>query len=104
METSKKKGVSPVEKNWHLALRSGSLFASTKLCTDRDLSLLYILISGTYSKFTLKNDFIALGVCFPQPCWPQVCRVKIAFSFDSGVRSLKEKWERSGKEIHEGHG
>jgi len=39
-----------------------------KLCTDLDLSLLYILIWGTYSKFARKNNFPALGVCFPQPC------------------------------------
>jgi len=39
-----------------------------KLCTDLDLSLLYILILGTCSKFTRKNNFLALGVCFPQPC------------------------------------
>ena len=32
-----------------------------KLCTDLDLSLLYILISGTYSKFARKIDFLALG-------------------------------------------
>jgi len=38
------------------------------LCTDLDLSLLYILILGTYSKFARKNNFLALGVCFPQPC------------------------------------
>jgi len=39
-----------------------------KLCTELDLSLLYILTLGTYSKFTRKNNFLALGVCFPQPC------------------------------------
>ena len=39
-----------------------------KLCTALDLSLLYILILGTYSKFARKNNFLALGVCFPQPC------------------------------------
>jgi len=33
-----------------------------KLCTDIDLSLLYILISGTYSKFAGKINFLALGV------------------------------------------
>ena len=38
-----------------------------KLCTDLDLGLLYILIIGTYSKFARKNNFLALGVCFPQP-------------------------------------
>jgi len=39
-------------------------------CTDLDLSLLYILVSGTYhhSKFSGKNNFLAPGVCFPQPC------------------------------------
>ena len=37
-----------------------------KLCTDLDLSLLYILILGTYSKFARKNNFLSLGVCFPQ--------------------------------------
>jgi len=50
-------------KNRNLALRCGSLFASTQ-----DLSLLHILISQTYSKFTRKNNFLAPGVCFPQPC------------------------------------
>jgi len=39
-----------------------------KLCTDLHLSLLYILLLGTYSKFAQKNEFLALGVCFPQPC------------------------------------
>jgi len=39
-----------------------------KLCTDLDLSLLYILISGTYSKFAQKNNFLAIGVCSLQPC------------------------------------
>jgi len=38
------------------------------LCTDLDLSLLYILILGTYSKFARKKNFLALGVCFPQKC------------------------------------
>jgi len=39
-----------------------------KLCADLDLSLLYILILGTYSKFARTNNFLALGVCCPQPC------------------------------------
>jgi len=39
-----------------------------KLCTDLDLSLLYILIFGTCTKFARKNNFLALGDCFPQPC------------------------------------
>jgi len=63
-----------------------------KLCTDLDLSLFYILILETYSKFARKNNSPALGVCFSQPCssagcrfavllecWLQVCRVKITF-------------------------
>jgi len=33
--------------------------------TDVDLSLLYILILGTYSKFARKNNFLALGVYCP---------------------------------------
>jgi len=39
-----------------------------KLCTDLDLSAFYILILGTTSKFTRKNNFLAIGVRFPQPC------------------------------------
>jgi hypothetical protein len=39
-----------------------------KLCTDLNLRLLYILIFGTYDKFARENHFLALGVCFPQPC------------------------------------
>jgi len=34
-----------------------------KLCTALDLSLLYILILGTYSKFARENNFLSLGVC-----------------------------------------
>jgi len=36
-----------------------------KLYTDLDLSLLYILILGTYSKFARKISFLALGVYCP---------------------------------------
>jgi len=43
-----------------------------KLCTDLNLSLLYISIVRTYSKFARKNNFLALGVCFPQPCQARV--------------------------------
>jgi len=49
-----------------------------KKCTDLDLGLLYILILGTYSKFTRKINFLAPGVCFPQP----------AFAFRSPARAL----------------
>jgi len=53
----------------NLALRSCFFFSQVpKKCTDLDLNILYILTSGIYSKFTRKNNFLALGVCFPQPC------------------------------------
>jgi len=41
---------------------------NVSLLRDLDLSLLYILILGTYSKFARKNNFLSLGVCFPQLC------------------------------------
>ena len=51
-----------------LGLCATSVLAQVpKLCTDLDLSLLYILILGTYSKFALKNNFLALGVYSSQP-------------------------------------
>ena len=37
----------------------------SKLGTDLDPSLLYILILGTYSKFARKINFLALGVYCP---------------------------------------
>ena len=61
------KHVSPAEKNeiWHCEV---VLFSQVpKKRTDLDLSLIYIMISGTYSKFTRKNNFLALGVYFPLP-------------------------------------
>jgi len=36
--------------------------------TDLDLSLRYILTLESYSRFDGKNNFLAPGVCFPQPC------------------------------------
>ena len=39
-----------------------------KLCTDLGLSHLYIFILETWSKFARKNNFPALGICFPQSC------------------------------------
>jgi len=38
-----------------------------KWCPDIHLGLLYILIFETYRKFDRENNFLALGVCFPQP-------------------------------------
>ena len=37
-------------------------------CTNLDVTLLYISISEAYSKIALKNKFLALAVCSPQPC------------------------------------
>jgi len=59
--------------SWRLPKKMGHCAALLlsqvpKKCTDLDLSLLYILASGTYSNFARKNNFLALGVCFPQPC------------------------------------
>jgi len=50
------------------ASRSGILFAGTEVCTDLHPTLLYILMSGTYSKFVWKIQMPVLGVCFPQTC------------------------------------
>jgi len=36
--------------------------------TDLDLTLLYISLLGTNSKFVRKNEMLALGVCLLQPC------------------------------------
>ena len=48
--------------------RKSPLRCGPKLCTYLDLSLLCILILGTYSKFARTNNFLALGLCFPQSC------------------------------------
>ena len=50
----------------NLPMRSGIFLQVQKLCTDLNLTLLYILVLGTYGKFTRKNIFLALCVCFPQ--------------------------------------
>ena len=68
MTTSQKKRVLPAGKIgiWHC---TAFLFSKVpEKCTDLDLSLLYILTLGTYSKFARNNNFLALGVCFPQFC------------------------------------
>jgi len=44
-----------------------------KLCTDLDIGLLYILRLGTHSKFARENNFLSLGVFFPQS-WSSACR------------------------------
>jgi len=40
-----------------------------KQYTHLNRNLLYILISGTHSKFARKNNFLALGVCYTQTCF-----------------------------------
>ena len=62
---SQKKKMFRRRKNRILPLRCSSQTQVPKMCTDLDLSLLYILIMGTYSKFARKNNFLALGVCCP---------------------------------------
>jgi len=39
-----------------------------KLYTDLDLTLFYIVVLKTYSKFARKTTKLVLGGCFPQPC------------------------------------
>jgi len=80
MTTSEKKRFSPAEKIgiWHCT--AALFFQLPKKCTILDLSLLYILILGTYSKIAWENHFLAPGVCFPQPC-SSAGRVKITFKF-----------------------
>jgi len=49
-------------------LRCGSPNASTQVVhRPRSQSLLHF-VTGTYSKFARKNNFLALGVCFRKPC------------------------------------
>ena len=75
--------------------RKGQVALLEALCArNLDPTLLYILISGTYSKFVRKNKMPALGVCLLhllQPCpsagpGPQVCRVKITFELLPTIR------------------
>ena len=76
-----KKRVSTQEKSEFVHCAAVLQTQVPKLCTDLDQCLLYILILGTYSKFTRKNNFLALGACFPPDLLePQVCRVKITFT------------------------
>jgi len=100
LASSEKKRVSPAEKIgiWHCAAVLCSQVPKT--CTDLDLSLLYILNLGTYSKFVRENNFLALGVLISAASgllerWLQVCRVKITFKepptnrFVSQPKSIK---------------
>jgi len=64
----RKKIVFRRRKNRNLSLRWVLQTQVPKLCTDLDLCLLYILILGTYSKFAWENNFLSLGICFPQLC------------------------------------
>jgi len=66
-------------KNRILPLRCSSSNASPEVGhSPRSRSPLHFDIRN--SKFARKNNFLALGVCFPQLCWSagrKVCRVKI---------------------------
>ena len=57
-------GLAPIQI-WHCA----AVFFSQvpNKCTDLDLSLLDMLILGTYSEFARTYNFLALGICFPHP-------------------------------------
>jgi len=54
-------------KNRILPLLCGSSNASPEV-VHRPRTQSYILILVSYSKFARENNFLALGVCFPQPC------------------------------------
>ena len=65
----------PVEMKLSIFPSRRIVSSSPLLCTDLDLSLLYILISATYSKFARRLLSAAL-----LERWLQVCRVKITFT------------------------
>jgi len=54
-----------------------------KSSTDLDLTLLYISILRTNIKFVRKNQMLALGVCFPQPCSSDGHRFAVKITFES---------------------
>ena len=74
-----------------------------KLGTDLDLSLLYILILGTYSKFARKINFLALGVYCPagqsafRRSRPQL---KLGEEFESSRLSTTIRAELPGTQPH----
>ena len=64
--------VAPSEKNLFRRMKNRNLTFTAvlqtqvlMLCTDLDLSLIYILILATYSKSARKISFLALGVYCP---------------------------------------
>jgi len=67
MATCEKKNVLPAENIGSSLCTAGFFSPVPKKCIDLDLSLLYILVIGTYSRFARKNKFLALGICFSQP-------------------------------------
>jgi len=80
-----------------------------KLCTDLNLSLLYILILGTYSKLARKNYFTSARHLLSATLlerWPHVCRIKITcyrriFSFPQQIRTTDEYFRFHNKKIDE---
>jgi len=70
----RKKRFAPAGKNGIRYCAAVLFLQVPKKCTNLDLSLLYILILRTCGKYAQKNIFLALGVCFPQPCSSAGCR------------------------------
>ena len=65
-----------------------------KSCTDLDLTLLYILILKTHTKFVWENKIPALGVCFLQPCSSDVCRFAASRSLLNYYEPLRSFLQR----------
>jgi len=59
-------------RSWAVAAKSSLLFSSRSEkfspSAFSSFSGQNILTLGTYSKLARENNFLALGVCFPQPC------------------------------------
>ena len=67
--------------SWHCV---AAFFSQVPVkCIDLDLTIIYNLIVGTYTRFEWDNKLLALGVYFPQPCsmpcWPHVSRIQVTF-------------------------
>jgi len=68
-----------------------------KLRTDVDLTLLYILILETYTKFIWKHKMLSLSVCFLQPCSSAGRRFAASTSrldYYRPIGSIPQKWIR----------
>jgi len=65
--TSEKKEVATQEKSDFVMVLRFSKGKFRSCGQTLDLSILYILVTGTYSKSGRKINFLALGVYFPHP-------------------------------------